>query len=178
MTMLAYQYRNFQYKEKTIVTLRWRHNGHDSLSNHQPHDCLLNHLFRRRSKKTSKLRVTGLCAGNSPMTGEFPAQRASNADDVSIWRRLNSHMPTKWCKQLEEAQERCPFSFRGHPSNVKFAWDKKRQFWSELSVSGLYLDFEFTDGYTMMQKGWSNIEDVCALSFFEVIHQISRSNGP
>ena len=31
--------------------------------NHQPHDCLLNHLFRHKSKKTSKLRVTGLCAG-------------------------------------------------------------------------------------------------------------------
>ena len=42
------------------ATLQWRHNGLDSLSNHQPHDCLLNHLFRRRSKKTSKLRVTGL----------------------------------------------------------------------------------------------------------------------
>ena len=30
--------------------LRWRHNEHDSVSNHQPHDCLLNHLFGRRSK--------------------------------------------------------------------------------------------------------------------------------
>ena len=56
-------------------TLQWRHNGRDSVSNHQPHDCLLSHLFRRRSKKTSKLRVTGLCAGNSPGTGEFPTQR-------------------------------------------------------------------------------------------------------
>ena len=57
------------------ASLRWRHNGHDGVSNHQPHDCLLNRLFRRRSEKTSKLRVTGLCAGNSPGTGEFPAQR-------------------------------------------------------------------------------------------------------
>ena len=40
---------------------------------------------KRRSKKTSKLRVTGLCAGNSSVTGEFPAQRASNAENVSIW---------------------------------------------------------------------------------------------
>ena len=44
-------------------------------------------LFRRRSKKTSKFRVTGLCEGNSPVTGEFPAQRASNAENVSIWWR-------------------------------------------------------------------------------------------
>ena len=38
----------------------------------------------RRSKNTSKLRATGLCAGNSPVTGEFPAQMASNAENVSI----------------------------------------------------------------------------------------------
>ena len=68
-------------------SLQWRHNGCDNVSNHQPHDCLLNHLFRRKSKKTSKLRVTALCAGNSPETGEFPAQMASDAkmfpfDDV------------------------------------------------------------------------------------------------
>ena len=68
-------------------TLRWRHNGHDSVSNHQPHHCLLNRLFGCRSKKTSKLRVTGLCAGNSPGTAEFPPQMASNAENVSIWWR-------------------------------------------------------------------------------------------
>ena len=43
--------------------LQWRHNGCDGVSNHQPHNCLLKRLFRGRSKKTSKLRVTGLCAG-------------------------------------------------------------------------------------------------------------------
>ena len=49
------------------TTLHWRHNDHDGVSNHQPHGCLLNRLFRRRSKKTSKLRVIGLgCVGNSP----------------------------------------------------------------------------------------------------------------
>ena len=62
---------------------QWRHNEQDGVSNHQPHDCLLN----RRSKKTSKTRVTGLCAGYSPVTGEFSAQRASNAENVSIWWR-------------------------------------------------------------------------------------------
>ena len=69
------------------VTLRWRHNGHDSVSNQQPHDYLLNRLFRRKSNKTSKLRVTGLCVGNSPGTGEFPAQMASYVENVSIWWR-------------------------------------------------------------------------------------------
>ena len=46
--------------------LQWRHNDHDGVSNHQPRGCLLNRLFRCGSKKTSKLPVTGLCAGNSP----------------------------------------------------------------------------------------------------------------
>ena len=64
--------------------LQWRHNERDGVSNHhQKYDCLLNRLFRRRSKKTSKLCVTGLCA----VTGEFPAQMANNAENVSIrWR--------------------------------------------------------------------------------------------
>ena len=68
-------------------SLRWRHNDHAGVSNHQPPGCLLNRLFRRKSKKTSKLRVTGLCAGNSPGTGEFSAQMASYAENVSIWWR-------------------------------------------------------------------------------------------
>ena len=62
------------------LSLQWRHNGRDGVSYHQPLDCLLNGLFRRRSQKSSKLRVTGLCAANSPVTGEFPAQRVSNAE--------------------------------------------------------------------------------------------------
>ena len=69
------------------IPLHWRHNAHDRISNHQPHDCLLKRLFRRRSKKTSKLRVTGVCAGNSPGTGQFPAQMPSYAENVSIWWR-------------------------------------------------------------------------------------------
>ena len=68
-------------------TLLWHHNERDGVSNHRGLCCLLNGLFRGRSKKTSKLRVTGLWEGNSPVTGEFPAQRASNAENVSIWWR-------------------------------------------------------------------------------------------
>ena len=74
-------------KKRDPKSVQWRHNGRDGFSNHQPHDCLLNRLFRCRSTKTSKFRVTGLCAGNSPVTGEFPAQMASHAENVSIWWR-------------------------------------------------------------------------------------------
>ena len=67
------------------TTLHWRNNEREGVSNHQSHDCLLNCLFKLISKKISKLRVNGLCAGNSPVTGEFHAQRASNVENVSIW---------------------------------------------------------------------------------------------
>ena len=52
--------------DNASASLHWRHNEHGGVSNHQPHGCLLNRLFRHRSKKTSKLRVTSLCVGNSP----------------------------------------------------------------------------------------------------------------
>ena len=86
-----------------IKSLHWRHNDHGGISNHQPHGCLLNRLFRRRSKKTSKLRVTGLCAGNSPGPVNSPhkglaTQKMVLFDDIimyktiisrkSIWKRV------------------------------------------------------------------------------------------
>ena len=64
-------------------SLQWCHNEGDGISNHHHLYCLLNCWFRCRSKKTSKLRVTGLCVGNSPVTGEFPTQKASNAENVA-----------------------------------------------------------------------------------------------
>ena len=88
-----------------LLSLQWHHNGRDSVSNHQPHDCFLNRLLRHRSKITSKLCVTGLCAGNSP---EFPAQMASNAENISIWWRhhvSDNHKiipPTQWHRSHPE----------------------------------------------------------------------------
>ena len=82
-------------RDFSLFSSQWHHNGFDSVSNHQPHDCFLKRLFRRRSKKTSKLCVTGLCAGNSPGTGEFPAQMASNAENLSIWWRHHV-LATSW----------------------------------------------------------------------------------
>ena len=72
-----------------LRALQWRHNGRNIVSNHQLHDCLLSRLFRRRSKKTSKLLVTGLCAGNSPglVNSQHKWQVMRNmfpCDDVSM----------------------------------------------------------------------------------------------
>ena len=70
----------FRYNERvlTLISLRWRHNEPDGVSNHQPYDCLHKRLFSPASLT---------CEGNSPVTGEFLAQRASNAENVSIWWR-------------------------------------------------------------------------------------------
>ena len=89
-------------KEIFCSALRWRHNDHAGVSNHQPPGCLLNRLFRRKSKKTSKLRVTGLCAGNSPGTGEFSAQMASYAENVSIWWRHHGEA-VMTCHTIEQS---------------------------------------------------------------------------
>ena len=49
-------------------------------------------IYRRRSKKTSKLRVTGLCAGKSPLTWKFAAKMASNPENVSVlWHHHDLH---------------------------------------------------------------------------------------
>ena len=59
----------FHEMHKWSYTWQWRHNELVGVSNHQPHDCFLNRLFTRRSKKISKLRVIDLCVGNSPVMG-------------------------------------------------------------------------------------------------------------
>ena len=61
------------HEARLHLTLHWRHNGCDGVSNHQPYDCLLKRLFSRRSKKA--------------VTGEFSAQMASIAENASIWWR-------------------------------------------------------------------------------------------
>ena len=90
-------YIHLHFRENTcsclaVHTSRWRHNERVGASNQLRLDRLLNRLFRRRSKKTHKLRVTGLCEGNSPVTGDFPAQMASNAEIVSIWWRHHDYL--------------------------------------------------------------------------------------
>ena len=110
------------------MSLRWRHNGRDGVSNHQPHDCLPNRFFRRRSRKTSKLRVTGLCAGISPGTGEFPTQMASNAENVSIWWRHHVMVADGLVKQcamllvISDISDRIQqwYRIRKHFVNIKY----------------------------------------------------------
>ena len=71
------------------LSLQWRHNERHGVSNYQHIGCFLSRLSRPRSKKTSKLRVTGLCEWRRPVTAGFPSQRASNTGNVFICWRFN-----------------------------------------------------------------------------------------
>ena len=72
-------------------------NERDGVANHRRPHGLLNCLFKRRTKNRSKLHVTGLCAGKSSVTGEFPAQSTSNVENVSIWW----HHHGCYCQKIE-----------------------------------------------------------------------------
>ena len=98
------------------ITLQWCHNECNGVPHHQPHDCLLNRLFRRISKKTSTFCVTHLCAAISPFTGEFPAQMASYAENVSIWWR---HHDMK-CKLIFTAIKTVRKVFNDHSISFSF----------------------------------------------------------
>ena len=96
-------YTGGQHPRSVRFPLQWRHDERDCVSNHRRLHCLLNCWLMRRSKKTSKLRVTGLCDVNSPVTGEFPAQQTSNAkmfplDYVIMLHPSPSTLPP--CEQL------------------------------------------------------------------------------
>ena len=63
MTQYSIQYSTRPARSVTF-SLQWRHNEEDGVWTHRRLDCLLHRMFRRKSKKTSKLRVIGLCEGN------------------------------------------------------------------------------------------------------------------
>ena len=76
-------------------SLQRRNNERDGVSNHSRLECLLNRLLRRRSKKTSKLRVIGLCEGNSTVTGNSPhkgpvTRKMFPFDDVIIIKKQHT----------------------------------------------------------------------------------------
>ena len=94
-------------------SLQWRHNGRDGVSNHRCPNCLLNRLFRQRSKKTPKIRVTGLCEGNSPLTGKFPAQKFGNAECFYLMTSSCIKVSIDWAisvNELPESANNCQYN--------------------------------------------------------------------
>ena len=70
----------------TSYSLQWRHNDRDGVSNHRPHHCLLNSIFRRRSK------ITGLCAKIVFHLMTSSCYFSISHDDVIKWK----HCPRYW----------------------------------------------------------------------------------
>ena len=76
--------------EAIMITLplQWRHER-EGVSNHGRLDCLLNRLSGADERNHQSSASLAFVGGNSPVTGEFPAQRASDAEKVSIWWRYH-----------------------------------------------------------------------------------------
>ena len=78
---------HLQLSQGPVITLQWRYNERDGVLNHRHLYCLLKRLFKRRSKKTSKLRVTGLCGGrpvDSPLIGPVTRKMFPLNDVITI----------------------------------------------------------------------------------------------
>ena len=70
---------------------------------------------------------------------------------------LESPMAAKWCTKLEVALKRF---FKVIRQISRSHSSKNRRIWLKLGVSGLELQFEFTDGYEMLHKAWNSKEEM------------------
>ena len=93
-------------QENMRISLLWRHNGHNGVSNHQPHDYLLNRSLRRTSKKTSKPCVTGLLRGihrwpvNSPHKWPVMRKMFPLDDVIKCQGNLREISGKKLCRSM------------------------------------------------------------------------------
>ena len=143
-----------------LWSLQWRHNERDDVSNYRRLDCVLNRLFRLRSQKTSKLRVTGLCEGNLPVTGEFPTQRASNAENVSIWWR---HHVAALLLRWQQAAAWLPISL----SSTYSAWDREVVYILSNMIPEILAGLSRDGGcwcpvatFFLNEKSWNSFRDI------------------
>ena len=137
------------HNTQLLCTLQWRLDDRDGVSIHHPHGCLLNCLFRCRSKKWSKLRVTGLCVGNSPVTGEFPAQRASNAKKIHLMTSSCFFFSkTELLGQMHKLRERIT-----HVHAPRSKWECSKHTVVYLSVHNEVIKWKHVPRYWPLVKG-------------------------
>ena len=143
LTFHSYDRMVVRRRSQKVKPLRWRHNGNDVVSIHLPPICLLSRLVGLRSKKISKLRVTGLCAGNSPVTGVFPHKwpvtwKMFPFDDVIMQRAAVKWILTKrawenfFSKSVEHIQ-----AYRNGPVLCSIVWKAIRD--SKADASALLI---------------------------------------
>ena len=114
------------------ISIQWRINERHGVSNHLHLGCFLSRLFRRTSKKTSELSVTGLCERNPPMTSDSPhkgpvTQKMFPFDDVIMSQC--SCLLTVCRKPWEHALQICWLKYMNeYVSTPKhFWWNKQRK---------------------------------------------------
>ena len=105
--------------------LQWRNNEYAGVSNHQCLDCLLNRLFRRTPKKTSKLRVTSLCEGNSAVNSRAKGQQRGKCFHL---------MTSSWLEQLAVGEVMIKLCFR-------FSYGTRTCRLRAHAVSSVYIQF-------------------------------------
>ena len=155
-----------------METLQWRHNGRDCVSNHQSYDCLLNRLFRRRSEKTSKLRVTGLCVGNSPVAGEFSHKSTVRRkmfpfDDVIMRNVSRQEYPLMRCRLDIKVLDQCVISVNPWLCLISPVPDQKQtdaSYPNPVKCNFLYLVFINMSEFTNFIK--TNFIEISNLSMF------------
>ena len=116
-----------------VVSLQWCHNEPDGVPNHRCLDCLLNRFLGRWIKKTSKLRVTGLCEGNPPMT-----QKISPFYDVIMFCVVCCSMDHRWLKICPRPR---PAMIYGHLSIL--SWRQKKPPFSRRYFQMHFLEWFF-----------------------------------
>ena len=111
---------------KVSAPLRWRHNERAGVSNHQPHDYLLNRVFRRRSKKISKLRVTGRGIHRVPVNSphKWPVTRKMYPFDDVIMLKVSAHSNSWATRIMWESFQRC----NAYHGDV-MAWKRFLHYW-------------------------------------------------
>ena len=132
-----------------MLTLQWRHNECEGVSNHQHLNCLLSHLFRRRSKKTSKLPVTGLCEANPSVT----SQRASNMENVSI----------RWCHQAWEARQMTGMNNNFTRGDIAWKSHTLKLNGNSAAVTILYLSDKCQALSTLLNIYLTQLSDICKI---------------
>ena len=132
----------------------------DGVSNHRRFECLLKSLFRRRSKKTSKHPVTGICEGNPPLTGGFPSQSTSNAENISIqWRNhgdCSDAILRDICKQHTNSQQQQQRARSAQNFSVVLTREEfmlPLYYWIKYFVNILYIRTVLNFGTGMLKLG-------------------------
>ena len=154
--------------------LQWHHNGRDSVSNHQPHDCLLNRLFRRKSKKNQRPASLAFVRGvhrwpvNSPY--KWPLTRKMFPFDdvimhyviIQLVRLIPDNNPANWRSRSATVRFTCARN-SVFPRKINFCADVERMVcFPRVWLCVICVSFEFALGPCVFTLGlrcyWAHVE--------------------